>query len=83
MSCWKALSANCGEWGDGMKIRIMGTSEECKKMQALFNSMSVLDGVQSVSVSDLYPNRNSTNVYRVYIDITGSVELKGFGEVTE
>lgn len=47
-------------------------------MQALFSALSELDHIHSISISDLYPNRNSTNVYRVYVDITGSLDLNTF-----
>ena len=53
-----------------MKIRIMGTKEECLQAQEYYNKFSEDNElVKYCSVSTLYPNRNSKNQYRVYIDI--------------
>ena len=52
-----------------MKIRIMGTSEECELAQGFYRELSKDPAVKSSSVSNLYPNRGSTNQYRVYVEI--------------
>lgn len=52
-----------------MKIRVMGTKEECEQAQRYYLSLGNTDGVKSVSISELYPNRNSFNIFRVYIDV--------------
>lgn len=52
-----------------MKIRVMGTKEECEQAQRYYLSLGNTDGVKSVSVSTLYSNRGSVNIYRVYIDV--------------
>lgn len=51
-----------------MKIRIMGTKDECLIAKEYYRALLQNKTVKSVSVSDLYPNRNS-NLYRLYIDI--------------
>lgn len=52
-----------------MKLRVMGTAEECKQAQCFYTALGKSDNVISSSVSGLYPNRGSTNQYRVYIEI--------------
>ncbi|MDE7107176.1 MAG: hypothetical protein K2O39_02515 [Clostridiales bacterium] len=52
-----------------MKIRVMGTREECEQAQRFYTQLSKGDNVLSSSVSELYPNRGSTNQFRVYIEI--------------
>lgn len=51
-----------------MKIRIMGTKDECLIAMEYYRSLFDNKSVRAVSISDLYPNRNS-NLYRLYIDI--------------
>lgn len=63
------LLASLGAWGDCMKIRVMGTREECEQAQHFYTQLSKGDNVISSSVSGLYPNRGSTNQYRVYVEI--------------
>ena len=52
-----------------MKIRVMGTKEECEQARRYYSALSGDENVKSVSISDLYPNRNSFNIFRVYIDV--------------
>ena len=52
-----------------MKIRVMGTRPECEQVQIYYNSLAKSDNVDYCTVSDLYPNRGSKNMFRVYIDI--------------
>lgn len=52
-----------------MKIRVMGTKPECEQAQRYYLSLGNEDGVKGVSVSKLYPNRKSVNIYRVYIEV--------------
>lgn len=52
-----------------MKIRVMGTKEECEQARRYYRSLGNTDGVKSVSVSTLYPNRGSVNIFRVYIEV--------------
>lgn len=47
----------------------MGTRAECEQAQCFYRHLSQADNVLSSSVSGLYPNRGSTNQYRVYIEI--------------
>lgn len=50
-----------------MKIRLMGTKQECEIMAEFFRQNLVTD--RAYSVSGLYPNRGNTNMYRLYVDI--------------
>ena len=48
-----------------MKIRVMGTKEECEQARRYYSALSGDENVKSVSISELYPNRNSFNIFRV------------------
>lgn len=51
-----------------MQIRLMGTKKECEILKDCFKTaLSRLDS--GYSISDLYPNRGSTNMHRVYINL--------------
>ena len=52
-----------------MKIRIMGTREECEQAQRFYKHLSNAENVLYGSVSALYANRGSNNLYRVYVEI--------------
>ncbi len=53
-----------------MKIRVTGTKQECEQAQQYYSKFGTnKEMVRSCSISILYPNRNSVNQYRVYIDI--------------
>ncbi len=53
-----------------MKIRVTGTKDECEQAQVYYGKFGRdSELVKSCTVSNLYPNRNSVNQYRVYIDI--------------
>lgn len=53
-----------------MKIRITGTKQECEQAQDYYGNFGRNNElVKSCTASNLYPNRNSINQYRVYIDI--------------
>ena len=52
-----------------MKIRVMGTSEECAAAQQFYWELAHTADVKSCTVSKPCPNRGSLNQYRVYIDI--------------
>ena len=52
-----------------MKIRIMGTKDECELARKYYRELEKDANVKSVVVSDLYANRGSSTVFRVYIDI--------------
>lgn len=40
-----------------MKIRVMGTADECRLAQIYYRELEKQDNVKYVSVSELYPNR--------------------------
>lgn len=52
-----------------MNIRVMGTKSECEKAQDYYNSLRGQENVKYVSISDFYPNRGSSELFRVYIDV--------------
>ena len=52
-----------------MKIRIWGTSEECAQARSFYNELGKDPAVKFCTVSRAYPNRGSTNQYRVYVEI--------------
>lgn len=52
-----------------MKLRVMGTRSECEVAQGYYLALAKDSNVKSVSVSELYPNRNSVNLFRVYIEV--------------
>ena len=52
-----------------MKIRVMGTKAECEQAQSYYNELAKNDMVDYCTVSPLYQNRGSKNMYRVYIDV--------------
>ena len=58
-----------------MKIRIMGTREECEQARLYYSQFLNNKAVSSCSVSRLYSNRNSTNQYRIYIEVSCEFDL--------
>ena len=52
-----------------MKIRIMGTKDECELARKYYRELEKDSNVKSVVVSMLYANRGSSTVFRVYVDI--------------
>lgn len=66
-----------------MKIRVMGTADECRLAQAYYRALEVHDNVKYVSVSELYPNRGSNTLYRVYIEICYKSEVEELHRVEQ
>ena len=52
-----------------MKIRVMGTANECEVAKTYYLAIGKQENVKSVSVSKPYANRNSVNIYRLYIEV--------------
>lgn len=52
-----------------MNIRITGTEEELEVAKDYYQSLSKEDYVKTITISDFYPNRNSNNQYRLYVEI--------------
>lgn len=52
-----------------MKLRVTGTRDECEIARAYYSALEAQANVKYVSVSTLYPNRNSNKLFRVYIEI--------------
>lgn len=59
-----------------MKLRVMGTLDECKLAKAYYGMLERQDNVKYVSVSELYPNRGSNKLYRVYIEVVYKSEAE-------
>ena len=66
-----------------MKIRVMGTADECKLAQAYYGALERQDNVKYVSVSGLYQNRGSNTLFRVYIEICYKSETEELLHVQE
>lgn len=52
-----------------MQIRVMGTKNECETAQEYYRSLEKEDNVKYVQVSQLYANRGSASMFRVYINV--------------
>ncbi len=52
-----------------MKIRVMGTKDECELATQYYSEFEKQPFVKSVQISRLYANRGSNTIFRVYIDI--------------
>ncbi len=52
-----------------MKIRITGTKPECQIASSYYNSLRGQPNVKYVCISGFYPNRGSSELFRVYIEI--------------
>ena len=52
-----------------MKIRIMGTLDECYVATAYYRNLEKDPNVKCVQVSNPYTNRGGSTVYRVYVEI--------------
>ena len=53
-----------------MKIRIIGTSGECAAAREYYSGLEKQENVQSVSISRLYPCRDSNALYRLYVEVS-------------
>ena len=52
-----------------MKIRVMGTKNECLAAREYYASLEKDSNVKRLSISDLYPNRGSNTDYRLYVEV--------------
>lgn len=52
-----------------MKIRVMGTMDECKQAQDFYRKLGSQSNVKYCTVSTPYQNRGGVGLYRVYVDI--------------
>lgn len=52
-----------------MQIRLMGTQEECRAAQRFYKQLESEGFVKSLQISNLYANRGSNTIFRVYINI--------------
>lgn len=59
-----------------MKLRVMGTKDECLLAQEYYRALEHQDNVKYVEVSKLYPNRGSNTVFRVYIEVVYNSETE-------
>lgn len=52
-----------------MKIRVMGTENECCVARAYYEALEREPNVKFVQVSKLYPNRGSNTLFRLYVEV--------------
>ena len=52
-----------------MKIRVMGTLDECNVATAYYRELEKDSNVKYVQVSSPYVNRGSSTLYRIYVEI--------------
>lgn len=57
-----------------MKIRVIGTAEECTAAREYYSGLEKQENVQSVSISRLYSCRDSRSQYRLYVEVNYYVE---------
>ena len=59
-----------------MKLRVMGTKDECFLAQEYYRALENQNNVKYVDVSKLYPNRGSNTLFRVYIEVVYKSEVE-------
>ena len=52
-----------------MKLRVIGTKDECALAQEYYNSLRGKENVKYVCVSGFYSCRGSADLFRVYIEV--------------
>ena len=52
-----------------MKIRVMGTENECCVARVYYEALEREPNVKFVQVSRLYPNRGSNTLFRLYVEV--------------
>lgn len=52
-----------------MKIRVIGTREECKQAKTYYEGLRSEHNVKYVCVSGFYSCRGSADLYRIYIEV--------------
>ena len=52
-----------------MKIRVMGTMDECKQAQDFYRKLGSQSNVKYCTVKRTVSNRGGVGLYRVYVDI--------------
>lgn len=62
-----------------MEIRVIGRKEECETAKQYYDSLRRHPQTRSVSISNFYPCRGSTELFRIYIKIEYYDEPKGHG----
>ena len=56
-----------GREGERMKLRVMGTADECNLAKGYYSMLERQDNVKYVSVSGLYPNRKGKPFNHKYV----------------
>lgn len=59
-----------------MKLRVMGTQEECALAKEYYRALERQENVKYVEVSRIYSNRGSNTLFRVYIEIVYKSEIE-------
>lgn len=52
-----------------MKLRVIGTKEECALAREYYNSLRGQENVKYVCVSGFYACRGSADLFRIYIEV--------------
>ncbi len=52
-----------------MKLRVIGTKEECETAKRYYDSLRKDPRTKSVEISKRYPSRGSAELFRVYIEV--------------
>lgn len=52
-----------------MKIRVMGSKDECNVAAAYYRELEKDPNVKLVQVSNLYANRGSSTAFRLYVEV--------------
>ncbi len=52
-----------------MKLRIMGTRSECEAARKYYAELEKESNVKFVTISDLYANRGSNTIFRLYVEV--------------
>lgn len=52
-----------------MKIRVIGTKEECETARTYYDGLRKDPQTKSVEISRLYPCRGSAELFRIYIEV--------------
>ena len=66
-----------------MEIRVIGRKEECETAKQYYDSLRGHPQTRSVSISNFYPCRGSTELFRIYIKIEYYDEPGVGGEVKQ
>lgn len=61
-----------------MKLRIIGTIEECKQAEAYYASLRGQENINWVEISAPYANRGNSQLYRLYVEVSYKTTAQAF-----